>query len=141
MNQIQTKLWVGFSQATFGIITATLLVACEGNGAKSNATIIHAATTKPAIEAQAISTVWIKLKWKNLGVGIDYEVYRGTVANFEPTYNSLVGPPGLAEPSFDDDRLDPGTTYYYKVYGRSFGSTGPAIHIGDISATTPTNDN
>jgi hypothetical protein len=148
MITIYRKLFAGLGYGLFAIVVMSALVACDGNGvtdtskprARTPAISSQAATTNPAVEAEAISTDWIKLKWKNLGAGMSYEVYRGAAPNFEPTYNSLVSPPGLSEPSFDDVRLDPGTTYYYKLYGRSFGSTGPATHIGDISATTPTKD-
>ena len=123
----------------FAVVALMTLVSCDASGSKSDATNQPAAT-KPSVEAEADSTVSIMVKWKDFGDGMTYEVYRGVAADFEPNYNSLVSPPGLSKTTFGDDNLTPATTYFYKVYCRKINSTGPATHIGDISAKTPAND-
>lgn len=70
---------------------------------------------------------------------MSYEVYRVTTAAFDPNICTLITP-FLIKTTFEDDRLSAATTYVYRVYCRKVNSTGPATHIGDISATTPAQD-
>lgn len=80
------------------------------------------------LTATAVSDMQIGLRWKLAGKSTDrisrYHVYRGTTADFKPTLLNLVARPPvtdyLDQPQLHTggwitSRLEPETTYYYRI--------------------------
>ncbi len=93
-----------------------------------------------AVRAEPVSDMEIKLSWQadeNAARRIShYHVYRGTTPDFEPRLLNLVGRPAAADyldrPQLNyggwiNNRLEPNTTYYYRVAAVDrWNNEGPA---------------
>ncbi len=96
------------------------------------------------LSATAVSDMQVKLAWQPAPQGSYYRVYRGDTPDFKPSLLRLVGRPAAAEwldqPQLNyggwiNNRLEPNTTYYYRVTAvdRS-NNEGPASAA--VAATT-----
>ena len=69
----------------------------------------------------------VDLTWKAVNGATSYRVYRGTASGAETLLQS-----GLTTPSFTDNNVNNGTTYFYKVSAVNEGGEGP--QSGEASA-------
>ncbi len=101
--------------------------------------MVQISPTSPmsAVTAIPMSTALIDLKWTPDTNAQYYQVFRDTSAGFTPSEDNLVVD-DLTLPSFADDEISAGTTYYYEVY--AIGADGAATLIGQTPASTPATD-
>jgi hypothetical protein len=89
------------------------------------------------VTGQAASTGQVDLTWNSVAGAQYYEVFRGTIPTFTPSYYNEVGDAVIAT-SFADNGVSRGTDYYYKVY--SVDSAGTSTLVGKSSVATPAAD-
>ena len=70
----------------------------------------------------------VALTWNAVNGATSYRLYRGTAAGAESLFQS-----GLSSPSFTDNNVNNGTTYFYKVSAVNAGGEGPLS--SEVSAT------
>ncbi|MBP1678451.1 MAG: hypothetical protein H6Q29_362, partial [Bacteroidetes bacterium] len=129
---------IAFSIRPFGI--KTVRVVPSGSAQLSGPT---------ALRARATSDREIALSWSdgNKGSASYYRIYRGTTEDFEPSLASCVGTsplpsytdrPALNFGGWLDNRLEPATTYYYRVQSVSSLNAGSApgqpVRVTTLSA-------
>jgi hypothetical protein len=129
------------------VVATSNAVGDDNNGggyASATTNPTASAATQPSTEPSAVtgvarSTAWIRLKWKPVSGNVYYEVYRAMSADFQLDDNSQISP-ALLIPSFDDDRVTAGKTYYYKVIAVQSASPFPVTEVGAVSVSTPKHD-
>jgi fibronectin type 3 domain-containing protein len=126
----------------FGIIAFAGDISCEESAKPAAGTVTRTTITQPGkwinsnLSIEVNSTDWITLKWAPVANAAYYRVYRSTKPSFDVYYDDVSDQ--MDETTFDDDRLDAGTTYYYWVYW--FKADNSSGKIGQASAKTPTQD-
>jgi hypothetical protein len=99
------------------------------------------------VEARAISDMQVQLAWAPQPGAGQYRIYRGDTAAFKPSLLALVGRSGstgwVDQPQLNyggwiNNRLQPGTTYYYRVTavdrGNNEGPASDAIVVTTLSS-------
>ena len=114
---------------------------------------VRMAAAAPGVEnltAHATSDMTVSLTWQPAGAAdavSHYDVYRDTSADFKPGLRYLVGRPPEAsyvdQPKLNyggwiDNRLDPATTYFYKVAAVDrWNNEGPASSAVPVTTMKP----
>jgi hypothetical protein len=88
------------------------------------------------VRGEAMSTNLVDLNWQSVSGALYYQVYGSTDANMVSNAESLLGD-ALPMPTFADDSVIPGNTYYYQVY--SVNASGASTLIGASSVAVPDN--
>jgi uncharacterized delta-60 repeat protein len=90
--------------------------------------------SETAVTAVPMSTNLITLSWAGTSDAAYYQVFSDTSSNFTPSDENQVAD-GLTTPSFEDDSVTAGNTYYYQVY--SVDASGISTLVGESAVATP----
>jgi fibronectin type 3 domain-containing protein len=133
------RRYIGIVQGVLITVTATLLVACDGNAKKAvggNVSTLPAQWVNSNLKTVVNSSNSVTLSWAPGANVAYYRVYRSLNTTFDTYYNSIAD--ALSVVNYDDDKLDAGTTYYYLVV--SINKDDSTTVIGRGTATTPAHD-
>ena len=88
------------------------------------------------LTAVANTSTWATLTWQTVSNATDYRVHRSTTPVMDDYYDDIADIDDSAATVYEDDNLQPGTTYYYDLYAfvNYYQST---VKVGEASITTP----